>query len=95
MLHWRDAATDGDLWVSGGGYFLCLRLACASLLPDETPNRRRWHYLEGLIFQLQDEGPGSLKPAGEACPGLHRTGCSSLHTLLWVTPPPTAAQGGA
>jgi membrane glycosyltransferase len=35
-----------------------------SLLPErEPPGKRRRHYLEGLIHQLEEEGPDSLKPA--------------------------------
>ncbi len=70
----------------------------ASLLPDETPSRRRRHYLEGLIFKLQDEGPGSLTGAEKRALLSHRDGLFELHILKWARPEaPSAApmQGDA
>ena len=65
----------------------------ASLLPDETPSRRRRHYLEGLIFQLQDDGTGSLSPAEKRALLSHRDGLYELHTLLWAGAEPPATTG--
>ena len=79
------SATGGDLWYRAV-VDPCAYALHASLLPDETPNRRRRHYLEGLIFQLQDEGPGSLKPAEKRALVSHRDGLFELHTLLWAAP---------
>jgi membrane glycosyltransferase len=69
-----------------------------SLLPAEAPSRRRRHYLEGLIFQLQDDGPESLTSAERRVLLSHRDGLQELHTLLWSAPvlprtvsPPTSA----
>jgi membrane glycosyltransferase len=71
----------------------CAYALHASLLPDETPSRRRRHYLEGLIFQLQDEGPASLSPVEKRALLSHRDGLYELHTLLWAgAEPPAAAQ---
>ena len=78
----------GDLWyramVEPRAYSLH-----ASLLPDETPNRRRRHYLEGLIFQLQDDGAHTLKANEKRALVSHREGLYELHTMLWAgTRPP-------
>ncbi len=54
----------------------------AALLPDEAPSRRRRHYLEGLIFQLQDDGPGTLSGTEKRALLSHRDGMYELHTLL-------------
>ena len=64
----------------------CAQALHAALLPDETPNRRRRHYLEGLIFQLQDEGPQTLKMLEKRALVSHRDGVYDLHTLLWAGP---------
>ncbi len=64
----------------------CAYALHASLLPDETPNRRRRHYLEGLIFQLQDDGAHTLKPPEKRALVSHRDGLYELHTLLWAGP---------
>ncbi len=62
----------------------------ASLLPDEVADRRRKHYLEGLIFQLQDEGTESLQPVEKRALLSHRSdGVDPLHILLWAEPPST------
>ncbi|MFZ0788735.1 MAG: glucans biosynthesis glucosyltransferase MdoH [Chromatiaceae bacterium] len=58
----------------------------ASMLPDEPPSRRRHHYLEGLIFQIEDEGPGSLSPAERRALVSHREGLYELHTMIWGRP---------
>lgn len=67
----------------------------SSLLPEETPSRRRRHYLEGLIFQLQDEGAASLSASEKRALISHRDGLSELHDLLWSEPraPVETAQG--
>ncbi len=62
-----------------------------SLLPErEQPGKRRQHYLDGLIHQLEEEGPGSLNPAQKrdliADPGSLR----QLHVLFWSRPPANA-----
>ncbi|AFL73299.1 glucans biosynthesis glucosyltransferase MdoH [Thiocystis violascens] len=64
----------------------------ASLLPDETPSRRRHHALEGLLFKLQDEGSDSLTTLEKRTLISHRDGLYGLHTLLWaeLEPPPTS-----
>jgi membrane glycosyltransferase len=85
----------GDLWyravIDPWAYSLH-----ASLLPEETPNRRRRHYLEGLIFQLQDEGPNTLTPAEKRALLSHRDGLDELHLLLWsAAAPPTGVRASA
>ncbi|MBK1718645.1 glucans biosynthesis glucosyltransferase MdoH [Thiocystis violacea] len=74
---------DLDLW-SRAVLDPCVHALHASLLPDERPSRRRRHYLEGLIFQLQDEGPNSLNPNEKRALLSHRDGLQELHTLLWA-----------
>lgn len=64
----------------------CAYALHAALLPDEVPNRRRRHYLEGLIFKLQDEGIDSLDPAEKRAILSHRDGLGELHLLLWSEP---------
>lgn len=59
-----------------------------SLLPErEPPGKRRRHYLEGLIHQLEEEGPDSLSAAQKrdliADPGT----LQRLHALFWSRPP--------
>jgi len=79
------ALTSAGLWhqavVDPGAYALH-----TALLPAETPSRRRRHYLEGLIFQLQDEGADSLNGAEKRALLSHRDGLYELHTLLWAAP---------
>ena len=72
-----------DLW-SRALVEPCVYALHASLLPDETPSRRRLHYLEGLIFQLQDEGPGTLKAHEKRALLSHRDGLYELHARLWA-----------
>lgn len=81
---------SGDLWYRGV-IDPCAYALHVSLLPEEVPNRRRRHYLEGLIFQLQDEGPGSLTPSEKRELLSHRDGLEELHLLLWAAP--TAPNG--
>jgi len=62
-----------------------------SLLPPrEPPGRRRRHYLEGLVHQLEEDGPESLSPAQKrdliADPDL----LLRLHALFWSRPPANA-----
>jgi membrane glycosyltransferase len=85
-------ADEQDLW-SRAVVHPCAYALHASLLPDEIPSRRRRHYLEGLIFQLQDEGAGSLSPSEKRALLSHRDGVYDLHTLLWAgaEPPATPA----
>jgi membrane glycosyltransferase len=78
-----------DLWLRAV-VDPCAYALHAALLPDETPSRRRRHYLEGLIFQLQDEGTGSLSPAEKRALLSHRDGLYELHTLLWAGAEPPA-----
>lgn len=78
-------AEGQDLWLRA----VVDPCACAlhsSLLPEETPSRRRRHYLEGLIFQLQDEGAASLSAAERRALISHRDGLFELHELLWSGP---------
>jgi membrane glycosyltransferase len=80
-----------DLWLRAV-VDPCAYALHASLLPDEIPSRRRRHYLEGLIFQLQDEGTGSLSPAEKRALLSHRDGLYELHTLLWAGAEPPGAR---
>jgi membrane glycosyltransferase len=85
-------AIAGDLWFRAV-IDPCAYALHASLLPEEMPNRRRRHYLEGLIFQLQDEGPGSLGASEKRVLLSHRDGLEELHLLLWSAPTgPVAVQ---
>ena len=59
-----------------------------SLLPErEPPGKRRRHYLEGLIHQLEEEGPDGLSPEQRrellAEPEL----LQRLHVWFWSRPP--------
>ncbi len=86
------SATGGDLWYRAV-VDPCAYSLHASLLPDEVPNRRRRHYLEGLIFQLQDDGAHTLKANEKRALVSHRDGLFELHTLLWAGPrSPSAGQ---
>ncbi|QIK37686.1 glucans biosynthesis glucosyltransferase MdoH [Caldichromatium japonicum] len=61
-----------------------------ALLYNEPQNRRRRHILEGLVFQLQDEGEESLSLREKRALLSHHDGLFLLHTRLWATPnPPT------
>lgn len=81
---------DGrDLW-SRAVVDPCAYALHAFLLPDEIPSRRRRHYLEGLIFQLQDEGADSLTPEEKRTLLSHRDGLYELHTLRWAGSEPPA-----
>ncbi len=62
-----------------------------SLLPErEPPGKRRRHYLEGLVHQLEEEGPDSLSAAQKrdliSDPDL----LLRLHALFWSRPPANA-----
>ena len=55
-----------------------------SLLPErEPPNKRRRHYLEGLIHQLEEEGPNSLSAAQKRDLIADPETLLRLHTLFW------------
>jgi membrane glycosyltransferase len=92
LAHSDSAQCAGDAGEIGGDLWYravidpCAYSLHASLLPEETPNRRRRHYLEGLIFQLQDDGPNSLTPAEKRALLSHRDGLEELHLLLWASP---------
>lgn len=86
-------AVEGDLW-SRAVADPCAYTLHASLLPDETPSRRRRHYLQGLIFKLQDEGAESLSPAEKRALLSHRDGLYELHTLRWTGPATPEALAG-
>jgi len=59
-----------------------------SLLPErEPPGKRRRHYLEGLIHQLEEEGPGSLSPAQKRELIADPDTLLRLHALFWSRPP--------
>jgi membrane glycosyltransferase len=81
---------EGDLWYRAV-IDPCAYALHASLLAQELPNRRRRHYLEGLIFQLQDDGQSSLGPAEKRALLSHRDGLDELHLLLWTAPAGPAA----
>ena len=64
-----------------------------SLLPDrEPPGKRRRHYLEGLIHQLEEEGPDSLSPAQRRELIADPETLLRLHALFWSRPPAHAGQ---
>jgi membrane glycosyltransferase len=55
-----------------------------SLLPEREPlSKRRRHYLEGLIQQLEEEGPDSLSAAQKRDLISDPETLWRLHTLLW------------
>ena len=55
-----------------------------SLLPErEPPGKRRRHYLEGLIHQLEEEGPNSLSPAQKRELIADPETLLRLHALFW------------
>ena len=59
-----------------------------SLLPErEPPGKRRRHYLEGLIHQLDEEGPNSLSPAQKRELIADPETLLRLHALFWIRPP--------
>jgi membrane glycosyltransferase len=59
-----------------------------SLLPErEPPNRRRRHYLEGLVHQLEEEGPDSLSAAQRRELIADPETLLRLHALFWSRPP--------
>ena len=58
-----------------------------SLLPErEPPGKRRRHYLEGLIHQLEEEGPNSLSPAQKRELIADPDTLLRLHALHWSRP---------
>ncbi|MCC6135764.1 MAG: glucans biosynthesis glucosyltransferase MdoH [Candidatus Contendobacter sp.] len=62
-----------------------------SLLPErEPPGKRRQHYLEGLIHQLEEEGPDSLSPAQRRDLIADPETLLRLHALFWSRPPANA-----
>ena len=62
-----------------------------SLLPPrEPPGKRRRHYLEGLVHQLEEEGPGSLSAAQKRDLISDPDMLVRLHTLFWSRPPANA-----
>ena len=59
-----------------------------SLLPPrEPPSKRRRHYLEGLVHQLEEEGPDSLSAAQKRDLIADPETLLRLHALLWSRPP--------
>ncbi|MBL8250959.1 MAG: glucans biosynthesis glucosyltransferase MdoH, partial [Candidatus Competibacter sp.] len=63
-----------------------------SLLPERSsPGKRRRHYLEGLIHQLEEEGPDSLSPAQKRDLIAEPETLLRLHALFWSRPPAGAA----
>ena len=59
-----------------------------SLLPPrEPPGRRRRHYLEGLVHQLEEDGPESLSPAQKRDLITDPDLLLRLHALFWSRPP--------
>ncbi|MDS4040169.1 MAG: glucans biosynthesis glucosyltransferase MdoH [Candidatus Competibacter sp.] len=62
-----------------------------SLLPDrEPPGKRRRHYLEGLVHQLEEEGPDGLNPAQKRDLISDPETLLRLHALFWSRPPANA-----
>jgi membrane glycosyltransferase len=58
-----------------------------SLLPErEPPGKRRRHYLEGLIHQLEEEGPDGLNPAQKRDLISDPETLVRLHALFWSRP---------
>jgi membrane glycosyltransferase len=59
-----------------------------SLLPErEPPGRRYQHYLDGLINQLEDDGPNSLSASQKRDLIADPTSLRRLHILYWSRPP--------
>lgn len=59
-----------------------------SLLPEsESPSKRRRHYLEGLIHQLEEEGPDSLSSMQKRELIANPETLLRLHALFWSQPP--------
>ncbi|MFZ1326878.1 MAG: glucans biosynthesis glucosyltransferase MdoH [Candidatus Contendobacter sp.] len=59
-----------------------------SLLPEREPaGKRRRHYLEGLIHQLEEEGPQSLSATQKRDLIADRGTLQRLHALFWSRPP--------
>lgn len=56
----------------------------ASLLPDVQPSRKRRHYVEGLMIQLEDEGPKGLSGSEKRALLSHRDTLRELHNMLWA-----------
>lgn len=75
----------------------CVYALHSALLPvRRAPDRRRSHYLKGLIFKLQDEGSGSLTPSERRDLLSDRQALRELHVLLWAavtSPLPDAVAG--
>ncbi len=62
-----------------------------SLLPQrEPPGKRRRHYLEGLVHQLEEEGPDSLGAAQKRDLIADPDTLRRLHALFWSRPPANA-----
>ncbi len=59
-----------------------------SLLPErEPPGRRHQHYLDGLINQLEDDGPNSLSASQKRDLIADPASLRRLHILYWSRPP--------
>ncbi len=59
-----------------------------SLLPErEPPGKRHRHYLEGLVHQLEEEGPDSLSAAQKRDLIADPDMLPRLHALFWSRPP--------
>ena len=62
-----------------------------SLLPQrDPPGKRRRHYLEGLVHQLEEEGPDSLSAAQKRDLIADPDTLQRLHALFWSRPPANA-----
>ena len=55
-----------------------------SLLPDEQLNRRQHHHLEGLLFQLMDEGEAGMAGNDRRELIAHRDSLFDAHATLWA-----------
>lgn len=59
-----------------------------SLLLTEQPlSRRRKHYLEGLVHQIEEDGPASLTPAEKRALISHPEMLRRLHFYVWALRP--------
>ncbi|MFO1371446.1 MAG: glucans biosynthesis glucosyltransferase MdoH [Candidatus Competibacteraceae bacterium] len=81
----RDAPSSRFVQVLTDPYVNALHL---SLLPErEPPGKRRRHYLEGLIHQLEEDGPNSLSAAQKRDLISDPETLLGLHALFWSRPP--------
>ncbi|BAP57938.1 glucosyl transferase [Thioploca ingrica] len=58
----------------------------ASLLPEVSYNKRYQHYLQGLVYQLLEEGPNRLTAAEKRALLTDYSTLQTLHGLTWSLP---------